>query len=90
MHYYKIKNLGIRVFMEPLSSLPEGSVELTEEQFEKVKRIDFLKIDLSKTDYKALKYFEGYYTEEQYAPIKAERQRIRDEINALQEEIDNL
>lgn len=47
-------------------------------------RIDQLKAELASTDYKAIKYAEGWLTEEEYAPIKAERQAIRDEINALE------
>lgn len=46
-----------------------------------------LKTELQKTDYKAIKYMEGWLTEEEYAETKAERQRIREEINRLEEEI---
>lgn len=48
------------------------------------------KWELSQTDYKAIKYAEGLLTEEEYAPIKAERQAMRDEINALQAQLDAL
>lgn len=47
-------------------------------------RIEMLKGELASTDYKAIKYAEGWLTEEEYAPIKAQRQAIRDEINALE------
>jgi hypothetical protein len=46
-----------------------------------------LKQKLQDTDYKALKYSEGWLTEEEYAETKAERQRIRDEINRLEQEL---
>ena len=46
-----------------------------------------LQYQLSETDYKALKYFEGYYTEEEYAPIKAEREELREQIRKLEKEI---
>lgn len=46
-----------------------------------------LKQKLQQTDYKAIKYSEGWLTDEEYAETKAERQRIRDEINRLEEEI---
>ena len=46
-----------------------------------------LKRQLQKTDYKAIKYAEGWITDEEYAETKAERQHIRDEINRLEEEI---
>lgn len=50
-------------------------------------RILYLKTELQKTDYKAIKYAEHIISEEDYAPIKAERQRIREEINRLEEEL---
>ena len=46
-----------------------------------------LKDELQKTDYKAIKYSEGWLTEEEYAETKAERQRIREEINRLEKEL---
>lgn len=48
-------------------------------------KIMFLKKQLEMTDYKAIKYSEGWLTEEEYAETKAERQRIREEINRLEE-----
>ena len=50
-------------------------------------KIDILKLKLQESDYKAIKYAEGILTEEEYAPIKAERQAIRDEINRLEKEL---
>ena len=50
-------------------------------------QIDILKHKLSASDYKAIKYSEGWLTEEEYAPIKAERQAIREEINRLEQEL---
>ena len=41
-------------------------------------QIDLLKKKLSDTDYKAIKYAEGLISEEEYAPIKTERQHLRD------------
>lgn len=46
-----------------------------------------LKKKLAETDYKAIKYSEGWLTEEEYAPVKAERQAIREEINRLEQEL---
>lgn len=51
-------------------------------------RIEILKSELAATDYKAIKYAEGWLTEEEYAPIKASRQAIRDEINALESQVE--
>ena len=44
-----------------------------------------LKEELASTDYMAIKYSEGWYTEEEYAPIKARREAIREQIRALSE-----
>ena len=49
-----------------------------------------LKHQLRQTDYKAIKYAEGWLTDEEYAETKAERQRIRDEINRLEEELNEV
>lgn len=43
-----------------------------------------LKGNLMETDYKAIKYAEGLISVEDYAPIKAQRQAWRDEINELE------
>lgn len=48
-----------------------------------------LKAQLQATDYKAIKYAEGFISEDEYAPIKAERQCIRDKINELEKNIKN-
>lgn len=39
--------------------------------------------NLSDTDYKAIKYAEGWITEEEYSTIKAERQSYRDKVNEI-------
>lgn len=54
---------------------------------EKLNRIAELKYKLKQTDYQAIKYAEGQLTEEEYAPIKAQRQLWRDEINLLESKI---
>ena len=61
--------------------------ELTEEQKAKreaTARIKALKEELAKTDYQAIKYAEGWLSEEEYAPIKTQRQAYREEINRLE------
>ena len=50
------------------------------------RKIDGTKAKLSQTDYQAIKYFEGFISEVDYAPIKTQRQAWRDEINALETE----
>lgn len=65
----------------PDESVPEHVP--TEEEL-KQQRLFELKGKLYQTDYKALKYAEGWLTEEEYAETKAERQAWRDEINQLE------
>ena len=47
-------------------------------------RIAELKQNLANTDYQAIKHFEGYLTDEEYEPIKLQRQAWRYEINELE------
>lgn len=46
--------------------------------------IEFIKEQLNKTDYQAIKYAEGLLNDEEYEPIKAQRQAWRDRINELE------
>lgn len=62
--------------------------ELEADNRQVVKReIDELKRKLSDTDYKAIKYAEGFLTEEEYKETKAQRQMWRDRINELESKI---
>ena len=49
--------------------------------------INELKKKLRDTDYKAIKYAEGLISEEDYAPIKAERESYRVKIREAEEQI---
>lgn len=49
--------------------------------------VEELKIRLAETDFQAIKYAEGLYTEDQYIPIREQRQRWRDAINDYNEKI---
>ena len=51
------------------------------------RKISEAKAKLSQTDYQAIKYFEGFISETDYAPMKALRQAYRDEINRLEAEL---
>lgn len=51
---------------------------------DKQQKIAILKRRLANTDYKAIKFAEGLISVEDYAPIKAQRQAWRDQINALE------
>lgn len=52
--------------------------QLAEQEIQRLKDL------LSSTDYKAIKYAEGLFTEEEYSQIKAQRQNWRDKINELE------
>lgn len=47
-------------------------------------RVRLLKQKLSDTDYQAIKFSEGWFTEGEFAPMKAYRQSLRDKINELE------
>lgn len=47
-------------------------------------QINELKEQLLQTDYKTLKYIEGYYTEEEFNAIKNTRKELRNKINELE------
>ena len=67
-------------------------IPYTEQELTKInneKRIYELKQLLKDSDYRAIKYAEGLYTEEEYQPYKEQRQAYRDEINALEQELEN-
>lgn len=57
------------------------------EQLER--EMEILKHELSKSDYEAIKYSEGWFTDEEYAPIKAERESLREKIRTLESQLNN-
>ena len=62
-------------------------IPYTDEELRKIAaeaRIEELKSLLRASDYKAIKYAEGVISPEEYAPVKAERQAYRNEINDLE------
>lgn len=60
-------------------------VEYSEEQKALFLRKKELKKYLKDTDFRALKYADGAYTEEEYRPYKEARAAARAEINAIEE-----
>lgn len=48
-------------------------------------QITQLKAQLAESDYKAIKFAEGWISADEYASVKAERQALRDKINKLEE-----
>lgn len=61
----------------------DNTEDLRKEQA--TKRIAELKSLLKDTDYQAIKFAEGQLTEKEFKPIKEQRQKWRDEINALEQ-----
>lgn len=55
----------------------------TQEELNEIK-IAQLKVELSATDYKCLKYVDGALTEEEYAEVKKYRADLRKQINELE------
>ena len=53
-------------------------------------QIKVLKYNLEHTDYKQAKWIDGALTEEEYAPIRVQRQEWRERIYALEEELASL
>lgn len=54
---------------------------------QRAERIEALKERLAESDYKAIKYAEGWLTEDEYAATRAQRQALRDKINELEAEL---
>jgi hypothetical protein len=55
-----------------------------DEEFILENEISNLTRELSKSDYKAIKFAEGLYTEEEYKSIRKEREKLREEIRKLE------
>lgn len=64
--------------------LIENDNTIEEQKANALKRIEELKALLKESDYRAIKYAEGLYTEEEYEPYKVQRKAYRDEINELE------
>lgn len=67
--------------------LDEEKLKAKTDEKAKAEQIAELKKQLSATDYEAIKYSEGWFTEEEYAPIKAMREELREQIRALESNI---
>lgn len=53
-----------------------------------LEQINELKLKLDDTDYKAIKYAEGWYSDSEYSEIKAQREAWREEIRELEAQIE--
>lgn len=98
MKYYYRKNNSWLIYKAPISDIPDGYVESNEEEYKEwssnrrpklpnfIFQIQELQQQLAATDYKAIKYAEGLISEEDYQPIKEQRQALRDQINQLRKD----
>ena len=82
----KVKNKTLIVEDLQLTKEQEKNVIYLETQIE----IDKYKKLLEETDYKALKFIDGEFTEEEYAPIREERKSYRVKINELEDKLKNI
>ena len=67
-----------------------NSQQLLRQKNLKMSRISKLKGLLAESDYRAIKYAEGEYTESYYQPFKEQRRAWRAEINELEAELASL
>ena len=84
------KNRGANQVIKDVNGIPTAVDLYTESELAiayKKKRIAELKSLLQATDYQAIKYAEGFISEEDYLPIKQTRQEYRNQINELEAQI---
>ena len=78
------------------NALTVENLQLTAEQekeisyMETIIQINDYKKKLEDSDYKALKFIDGEFTEEEYAPIREERKNYRIKINELEKCLENF
>ena len=73
-------------FIKLMGNISEYSEEEKEKLFIRNK-IYQITAELTSTDYQAIKYSEGWFTEEEYAPIKQHREELREKIRQLEEKL---
>ena len=77
-------NEFIKMFDDSHTGADKIPEELKKKEYAKFK-IQEYKMELASSDYEAIKYSEGWFTDEEYAPIKAEREALRVKIRELEE-----
>lgn len=82
----KVINNALTVENLQLSAEQEKNISIIEITVQ----INALKEQLAETDYKALKFIDGEFTEEEYAPIREERKNYRIKINELERCLENI
>lgn len=81
---------GANQVIKDVDGIPTAVDLYTERELsiaDKKNRIAELKSLLQATDYQAIKYAEGFISEEDYLPIKQTRQEYRNQINELETQI---
>lgn len=84
--YYK--SLADIALEEEERKKQEAEMEKQRVIAEKKARMEAIKVELQQTDYKAIKYAEGCYTDAEYAPTKLMRDNLRSEYNELEIELE--
>lgn len=88
MRYFKKGNSYAKLYNQILIDkfINNGYIEIPKEEYPKdnSERINELKANLDATDYKSIKHSEGAMSDEEFEPIRVQRQAWRDEINELE------
>ena len=82
----KVVNNALTVENLKLSAEQEKNISIMEINAQ----INALKEQLAETDYKALKFIDGEFTEKEYAPIREARKNYRIKINELEKCLKNF
>lgn len=98
MNYYRLENgsvvstIGVldayEITKDEFDAVMNAAAGAMAEKEASLARIAELKMKLSETDYKAIKYAEGFISDEDYEQAKAERQAWRDEINQIEQDLE--
>jgi hypothetical protein len=83
------ETIEVNVYI-PYTKKELADMEIMAQIEEKQQEMNNYKMMLASSDYEAIKYAEGWFTEEEYEPIKSEREKIREEIRKIEEDIKNL
>jgi hypothetical protein len=75
---------GEQTYVEVERELPNPRIGEIE------RRLQEIRAELQSTDYKAIKFAEGAYTEAEYASTKSQRTALRAEYNELEAELATL
>ena len=83
------EHILIKIYV-PYTKSELNIIEKNKKIEKKVSEMNEYKKLLSMSDYEAIKYAEGWFTKEEYQPIKEKRESFREKIRKIEEEIENL